>query len=680
MWTDMKLQKVFVVLGISVCLIAAEMQATFGIGEESGQEEGLGTVEEAVSGEPGMAEEIQGTEGSFEQMQPVQAAEEPVQQPEEPAQPAEEPVQQPSGEMIQQPEEPVQSAEEGVQQPSGEIIRQPEEPDQQPTVEETQPGQAAEEPVQQPSGEIIRQPEEPDQQPTVEETQPGQAAKEPAQSAGEPGQPSGEPVQIPGVSGETEKNEPGMPADDDTLNNGTADEEELPKDDGTVGEEVPKDENDPGTEEVPGGADNPEEEVPKDENDPGTEEVPGEDDNPGEEVPKDENDPGAEEVPGGDSSSDDYSGIKDDDRVDDSSTKNSAGGSRHETSNEEQGDKAPQTAGDRSKPGNMFSSFAPSSEFIDDAEKVKYNVDVPVSGLPGFITQEMVIGALKCQDETGYPASVTIAQIIQESGFGKYGPDGDKGQGLSYLAYQYNNLFGIKGSGTAGSVAMNTGEQRQDGSRYNITAGFRVYNTYTECIDDRSSLLERVYKDLTFGVKDANTFAMKIGQRWATSLSYGQNLIQQMNRYDLYRLDEMTLDEFSGMIGVFANPCPGARLTSSFGYRTAPTAGASTYHKGIDMGTGAYHIPTYAASAGIVTYAGASGAAGNLVTIDHGNGLVTKYMHHDKVYVKPGDRVEKGQQIGLSGTTGNSTGNHLHFQVEKDGVEIDPLLYLDIQQ
>lgn len=54
-------------------------------------------------------------------------------------------------------------------------------------------------------------------------------------------------------------------------------------------------------------------------------------------------------------------------------------------------------------------------------------------------------------------------------------------------------------------------------------------------------------------------------------------------------------------------------------------------------------------------------------------------MHHDKVYVKPGDRVEKGQQIGLSGTTGNSTGNHLHFQVEKNGAVINPLLYLDIQ-
>ena len=66
----------------------------------------------------------------------------------------------------------------------------------------------------------------------------------------------------------------------------------------------------------------------------------------------------------------------------------------------------------------------------------------------------MIVGALKCQDETGYPASVTIAQIIQESGYGSYGPGGESGEGLSYLAYQYCNLFGIKGKGTAGSVNM----------------------------------------------------------------------------------------------------------------------------------------------------------------------------------------------------------------------------------
>ena len=123
------------------------------------------------------------------------------------------------------------------------------------------------------------------------------------------------------------------------------------------------------------------------------------------------------------------------------------------------------------------------------------------------------------QDETGYPASVTIAQIIQESGFGKYGPGGEEGKGLSYLAYQYNNLFGIKGTGPAGTVDMRTGEQASDGSAYMITSGFRVYNTYTECIEDRTELLKEVYKDLTFGVEDANTFAIKVGSRWATIFS-----------------------------------------------------------------------------------------------------------------------------------------------------------------
>lgn len=64
------------------------------------------------------------------------------------------------------------------------------------------------------------------------------------------------------------------------------------------------------------------------------------------------------------------------------------------------------------------------------------------------------------------------------------------------------------------------------------------------------------------------------------------------------------------------------------------------------------------------------------VIIDHGNGLVTKYMHHDKIYVEAGQHIEKGQQIGLFGTTGNSTGNHLHFQVEENGVAVNPMTYL----
>lgn len=320
----------------------------------------------------------------------------------------------------------------------------------------------------------------------------------------------------------------------------------------------------------------------------------------------------------------------------------------------------------------ITSSFSPSRPFPDASEKIKYNVFLPIDNIPAFITQEMIIGALKCQDETGFPASVTIAQIIQESGYGYYGEGGENGQGLSYLAYQYCNLFGIKGKGPAGTVNMRTGEQTVFGENYTITAGFRIYNTYTECIEDRTKLLQNYYSDLTAGVTDANTFAIKIAGRWATSLTYGQNLIAQMKHYDLYRLDEMTLQEFSDMIGRFANPCPGAYLTSGFGYRTFD----DSFHKGIDLGTNGYNLPTYAAEAGTVIKAEWDSTAGYWIVIDHGNGLITQYMHHKEIYVEEGQHVEKGQQIGLTGNTGNASGVHLHFQIEENGSAIDPVPYL----
>ena len=318
-------------------------------------------------------------------------------------------------------------------------------------------------------------------------------------------------------------------------------------------------------------------------------------------------------------------------------------------------------------------SYKASGVFKKIGDRVQYNVDVPIKGLPSFITQEMIVGALKSQDEYGYPASVTIAQIIQESGYGTYGPGGNKGQGLSGLAYGYCNLFGIKGSGTAGSVSMRTSEMTKDGKIYSTTSAFRAYNTYSEAIEDRCKVLQNGYGDLSSGVNDANTFAMRIGQRWATDLNYGKSLIKLMELYDLYRLDDMTLKDFSAMIGRFADPCPGAVVTSNFGFREFD----NKFHKGLDLGTGSENIPTYAAESGTVIFAGYSGSAGNLITIDHGNGLVTKYMHHSEIYVKVGDHVEKGQQIGLSGTTGRSTGNHLHFQVEENGVAVNPLLYLE---
>ena len=90
--------------------------------------------------------------------------------------------------------------------------------------------------------------------------------------------------------------------------------------------------------------------------------------------------------------------------------------------------------------------------------------------------------------------------------------------------------------------------------------------------------------------------------------------------------------------------------------------------------------PYFAADSGTVMYAtndgGYNGGAGNWIVIAHGSGVVTKYMHSSATFVVPGNYVERGQNIGLVGNTGNSFGSHLHFQVEINGVAVDPLIYL----
>ena len=123
----------------------------------------------------------------------------------------------------------------------------------------------------------------------------------------------------------------------------------------------------------------------------------------------------------------------------------------------------------------------------------------------------------------------------------------------------------------------------------------------------------------------------------------------------------------------FTNPCPGASyISSEFGEYRDPS---DPSHKGMDFAANT-GVPTYAAADGTVLYAFYSDSAGNWVVINHGNGLVTKYMHHSAIYVSAGQYVTKGQQIGAVGSTGWSTGPHLHFQVEVNGVAVNPRNYL----
>lgn len=115
-------------------------------------------------------------------------------------------------------------------------------------------------------------------------------------------------------------------------------------------------------------------------------------------------------------------------------------------------------------------------------------------------------------------------------------------------------------------------------------------------------------------------------------------------------------------------------ITSKFGPRKRPTSGASTLHNGIDIGVS--YVPVYAAKSGTVVLAGWNGGFGNCVIISHGVGFTTTYGHLSSINVSVGQTVTQGQQIAVSGNTGVSTGPHLDFRIQENGVYVNPLNYL----
>ncbi len=128
--------------------------------------------------------------------------------------------------------------------------------------------------------------------------------------------------------------------------------------------------------------------------------------------------------------------------------------------------------------------------------------------------------------------------------------------------------------------------------------------------------------------------------------------------------------------GAFLWPVPSStRVTSDYGSRLSPTAGASSNHKGIDVGA-SYGAKIIAVADGTVAFAGYNNGMGNYVMLSHGSGLYTVYGHCSALTVSTGEDVAAGQTIAQIGSTGISTGNHLHFGVTKDGVYVSPWNYL----
>lgn len=149
------------------------------------------------------------------------------------------------------------------------------------------------------------------------------------------------------------------------------------------------------------------------------------------------------------------------------------------------------------------------------------------------------------------------------------------------------------------------------------------------------------------------------------------------NRADQLSVMEAVLMQKSLSKAVLPTSRPVATgwYSSNFGWRVDPFTGKNAFHEGVDF-MAEIGTPIYAAAGGVVIHAGPSMGYGNLVEIDHGNGLVTRYGHTSKLLTKEGDVVLRGQEIAEVGNTGRSTGPHLHFEVRYNGVPQNPERYL----
>lgn len=126
------------------------------------------------------------------------------------------------------------------------------------------------------------------------------------------------------------------------------------------------------------------------------------------------------------------------------------------------------------------------------------------------------------------------------------------------------------------------------------------------------------------------------------------------------------------------NPAKGGWFSSFFGYRTDPISGNKEFHQGVDL-AGRAGMPVTSVAPGIVTWSGPDQGYGNLVEISHGNGYVTRYAHNRENLVSVGEKVERGEMIATMGSSGRSTGPHVHFEVVRNGRHVNPRSHISLQ-
>lgn len=275
--------------------------------------------------------------------------------------------------------------------------------------------------------------------------------------------------------------------------------------------------------------------------------------------------------------------------------------------------------------------------------------------------------ARKIGKEKDLYASVMIAQAILESASGQ-----------SKLAQAPNyNLFGIKGTHNGKSVSMATQEDLGNGTLYATQAGFRVYENYEDCFNDYATLLKEgisgksdfyagVWKTNAKTYQEATKF---LTGRYATDSQYNKKLNGLIETYDLVQYDKEIQGVPANTKG-YKLPLNNYTISSPFGLR------GGEFHRGLDLAADQGEV-IHATKAGKVIKAEYHYSWGNYVAIEHEDGSTALYAHQQQYIVKVGDTVSQGQTIGYVGSTGNSTGSHLHLELCQDnslsqGKLVDP--------
>jgi len=272
------------------------------------------------------------------------------------------------------------------------------------------------------------------------------------------------------------------------------------------------------------------------------------------------------------------------------------------------------------------------------------------------------------QEEDLY-ASVMLAQAILESNSGQ--------SRLSQVPYY--NLFGVKGQG----AFFKTLEEDINGKMYTTQTSFRKYDNYEDSLRDYVKLIKNgIIGDKNFykgawktKAKDYRAATRFLTGRYATDHKYHEKLNQLIEDYELTRYDKK--QPLISQENDYIQPVDSFKLTSKYGKREG------RFHRGVDLAT-PQGTKIKAAREGKVTRAEFHPSWGNYVTIQHSDGLTTLYAHCEKINVEVGQIVEQGEKIASVGSTGHSTGPHLHFELNQSkNLEekqlLDPLEVLKIE-